>query len=91
MDPRIPHHMVVMFRAPQLYLRVKYPFVCHSPRYTAVRIKNRSKSTCVITVAAMRKYDGAACPSYRLKLKYPFSFSVRYFRLITQQHESRTV
>jgi len=61
MNPRIPHHKVVMFRAPQLYLRVKHPlwfFICHvHPRYTAVRIKNCWKSTSVITVATMKNTD----------------------------------
>ena len=46
-----------------------------SPRYTAVRIKS---STSVIKVTAMQEYDGAACPSYRLKLKYPLPYSVSY-------------
>jgi len=35
------------------------------------------------------KYDGAAHPSYRLKLKYPLPFSVSYVWLITLQYESR--
>jgi len=51
-------------------------------RYTAVRIKSCWKTTSVITVATMRKYDGAARPNYRrgyrLKLKYPLPFSVSY-------------
>jgi len=28
------------------------------------------------------KYDGAVCPGYRLKLKYPLSFSVSYVQLL---------
>ena len=32
-----------------------------------------------------KKYNGAACPSYRLKLKYPLPFSVSYVRLVTNQ------
>jgi len=35
------------------------------------------------------KYDGAAHPSYRLKLKYPLPFSVSYVQLVTQQYESK--
>jgi len=34
------------------------------------------------------KFDGAAYPSCRLKLKYPLPFSVSYARLITQQYKS---
>jgi len=37
------------------------------------------------------KHNGAARPSYRLKLKYPFPFSVSFVRLVTQQYESRTI
>jgi len=37
------------------------------------------------------KYDGAARPSYRLKLKYLLSFSVSCVRLVTQQYKSGTV
>ena len=54
MNPRISHHKV---RTPQLYLRVKsitiLCFLC-SLRYSAIRIKNCSKSTSVITVATMK-------------------------------------
>jgi len=32
-----------------------------------------------IKVAAMQKYDGTTRPSYRLKLKYPLTFSVSFF------------
>ena len=37
------------------------------------------------------KYNGAARPSYCLKLKNPFPFSVSYVWLVTQQYESRSV
>jgi len=37
------------------------------------------------------KYDGGACPTYRLKLKYLYPFFVSYFWLVTQQYESRSV
>jgi len=56
MIPRIPHHKVTTFCTPQLYLRVKYPlqFFCLPcpPCYTAVQIKNCSKSMSVITMYA---------------------------------------
>ena len=42
-------------------------------------------------IATMLKYDGAMRPCYCLELKYPLSFSVSYFQLVTQQHESRIV
>ena len=41
-----------------------------SPCYTAVRIKNCSKSLSVIKVATRKSTDSAAHPSYHLKLKY---------------------
>jgi len=37
------------------------------------------------------KHDGAARPSYHLKPKYPFPFSISYVQLVTQQYESITV
>jgi len=37
----------------------------------------------------MQKYNGAACPSYRLKLKYLLPFLVSYVRLVTQQFKSK--
>jgi len=78
MNPRILHYKVVMFRMPQLYLRVRYSlwFLCMlcSPQYTAVQIKNCSRSTSV--VATMQKYNGATCSSYNLKLKYPLPNSL---------------
>jgi len=72
---------------------VSITFLCLlcSPHYTAVRIKNCSTSISVFKVATMKKYDGAAHPSYHLKLKYPYPFSVSYVRLVTQQYESRSV
>jgi len=92
MNPRIPHHKdshaSIIFES-EVSITV-FCLLC-SPRYTAVQIKNCSKSTSVIKVATTKKYDGAVHPSYRLKLKYPLPFSVSYVRLITQQYESRTV
>jgi len=37
------------------------------------------------------KYNGAARPTYRLKLKYPLPFSASYVWLVTQQYKSRSV
>ena len=37
------------------------------------------------------KYNGAVCPSYWMKLKYPLPFSVSYAWLITPQWKSRSV
>jgi len=34
-----------------------------------------------------KKYNGAAYPSYRLKLNYPLILSVCYVQLVTQQYE----
>ena len=54
MNPRIPHHNLVM---PQLYLRMKYPlrfFVCY---FHPVTQQYESKSTSVIKVAAMKNTD----------------------------------
>ena len=45
----------------------------------------------VIKGSRYKKYDGAALPDYRLKLKYLFPFPVSYIQLITQQYESRSV
>jgi len=89
MNPRIPHLKVLMFRAESEVSILVLCMPC-SPHFTAVQIKS-AKGMSIITVAAMRKYDGAARFSYRLRLKYPFPFSVRYFRLIKRQYESRTV
>ena len=44
-----------------------------------------------IEVTIMKSVDSAAHPSYRLKPKYPFCFSVSYVQLITQQFELTTV
>ena len=91
MNPRIPHHKVVMFHSPQLYLRVKHPlrfFVTHvHPLHSSMNQELFEKYICN-QIAPMRKYDGAMCPSYRMKLKYPLPFSASYFQLITQQYES---
>jgi len=89
MNPRILHHKVL--RASESEVSITVLCMPCSPRYTAVRIKSCSKSTPVIKVATMRKYNGTTCPSYRLKLKYPLPFSASYFQLVTQQYESRTV
>jgi len=62
-----------------------------SAHYAAVRIKNCSKSMSVIKGSHYEKYDGVACPSYRLKLKYPFPFPVSYVQLVTQQYKLITV
>jgi len=92
MNPRILHHKI-----PRASIisesEVSITVLCMpcSPRYTAVQIKNCSKSTPVIKVATIRKYDGTVCPSYRLKLKYPLPVPVSYFQLVIQQYESRTV
>ena len=124
MNPRIPHHEVVMVPRTSIIFEseVSITALCLlcSPRYTAVWIKNCLKSTPVIKetttmvlcTPAMftqlhsstnqelfekyicnhyEKYDGAACPMYRLKLKYPLPFSVSYAQLVTQQYESRNV
>jgi len=55
--------------------------------FTPLHSRNCSKSTSAIK----EKYDGAARPSYRLKLKYPFPLSVSCVQLISQQYESITV
>jgi len=92
MNPCIPHHKV-----PRASIisesEVSITVLCLpcSPRYTAVQIKNCSKSTPVIKVATMQKYNGTARPTYRLKLKYSLPFSFSYFQLVTQQYESRTI
>jgi len=89
MSPCIPHHKVAN-NVPRVSIisesAVSITVLCLpcSSRYTAVRINNCSKSTSFITVAAMQKYDRATHPSYRLKLKYPLPFSVRYFQRVTQ-------
>jgi len=92
MNPCILHHKV-----PRTSIisesEVSITILCMpcSPHYTAVRIKNCSKSMPAIKVATMRKYNGTARPSYRLKLNYPLPFPVSYFQLVIQQYESRTV
>jgi len=48
--------------------------------------------TCICNQSSQyEKYDGATCPSCRLKLKYPLPFSVSYVRLVTQHYKLRTV
>ena len=80
MNPRIPHHKAVMFLRASIISEseVSITTICLpcSPCYTAVQIKNCSNSTSVIKVATMQKYDGTACSSYHLKLKYSFPFPV---------------
>ena len=72
MNPRIPHHKVA--RASIISeSEVSITVLCllYSPHYTAVRIKNCSKSTSVIIRSShYEKYSGTAHPSYRLKLKH---------------------
>jgi len=81
MNPRIPHHKVVMILYASIISEseVFIMVLCLPclPHYTAVRIKN-----CSISMSNQsshyEKYDGTACPSYPLKLKYPLPFSVSY-------------
>jgi len=88
MNPHILYHMVVM--VPRASIRseseVSITVLCLqcSPHYTAVRIKNHSKSMPVNKGSRYEKYNGVMCPSYRLKLKYPFPFPVSYVQLVTQ-------
>jgi len=87
LNPCILHHKVPrasIISENELVVSITVLCMPCSPHYTAVRIKNCSKSTPVIKVATMRKYDGTTHPSYRLKLKYPLPFSVSYFQLVTQ-------
>ena len=94
MNPRIPHHKVVIVARASIISEseVSVTVLCLlcSTRYTVVRIKNCSKSTSVITGATM-KNTMVACPTYHLKLKYLLPFFVSYVCLVTQQYESRSV
>jgi len=53
MNPRIPHHKVVV-RASIISVSITVLCLLCSPHYTAVRIENCSKSTSVITAATMK-------------------------------------
>ena len=74
---------MVIFRAPQLYLRVKYPlrfFVCHvHPLHSSTNQELFKKY-----VEPLCRNTMGLCPRYHLKLKYPLPFSVSYFQLITR-------
>ena len=78
MNPRIPHHTLVM--VPRVSIipesKISIAVLC-LPYHTAVQIKDCSKSMSVIAIKHMMP-DGAARPSYRLKLKYPLPFPVSY-------------
>jgi len=91
MNPRIPHHKVVMIHMPQLYLRVKHPlqfFVSYIlPLHSSTNQELFKKYLC----NQRSHYEKYGCPSYHLKLKYPLLFSVSFVQLVTQQHKSRTV
>jgi len=92
MNPCIPHHKVahtLIISESEVSIMVLC-LLC-SPCYTAVRIKNCSKSMSVIKVVTMKNMDGAVLPSYHLKLKYPLPFFVSYVQLVTQKYKSRTV
>jgi len=72
MNPRIPHKVVMVLHASIISeSEVSITVLCllFSPHYTAVGIKNCSKSTSVIKVATM-KNTMVPHPSYPLKLKY---------------------
>ena len=62
MNPRIPHHKVpctsIISESEESITVLCLP--C-SPHYTAVQIKNCSKSMPVIKVATMLKYDDTTC------------------------------
>jgi len=58
MNPRIPHHKVVMVARALIISKsevsITVLYLLRSPHYTAVQIKNCSKTTSVITVAIMK-------------------------------------
>jgi len=91
MNPHIPHHKVVMVPRASIISESEVSIRFFVYYFHPVTQQYESKSTSVIKVTTMKKYDGAARPSYHLKLKYPLSFCVSYVRLITQQYESRTL
>ena len=83
----IPHHKVVMVCMSQLYLGMHAMFI---PLHSRMNQELLEKYVC-FKVATMKSTDSAMHPSYRLKLKYPFPFSVSYVQLIIKQYKSRTV
>ena len=68
MNPHIPHHKIVLVARASIISEseVSITLLC-SPCYTAVQTKN-----CYICnySSHYEKYNGAACPSHHLKLKY---------------------
>jgi len=64
--------------------------VMFTPLHSRMNQELLEKYVCV-KVTTMKSADSAVRSSYRLKLKYPFRFSVSYVQLVTQQFESRTV
>jgi len=94
MNPRILHHKV-LHASIISESEVSITVVCLlcSPCYDIHSSTNQElfeKYSCNQS-SHHKKYDGATCPSYRLKLKYPLPFSVSYVRLAIQQCESRAV
>jgi len=61
-----------------------------SPCYTAVRIKNCSKSMSIITVATTKIW-WCRVPQLLSETEASLPFSVSYVQLILQQYESRSV
>jgi len=98
MNPRIPHHKVVMVARASIISEseVSITILCLlcAPRYRAVQSSTNQelfeKHVCNHS-SHNEKYNGAAHSGYHLKLKYPLPFHVSYIWLITQQYESRSV
>jgi len=94
MNPRIPHHKV------NGYVRLNYIWEwsihyrslsdMYTPLHSSTNQELFEKHVCNHG-SHYEKHNGAVCPSYRLKLKYPLPFSVSYDWLVTQQYESRSV
>ena len=66
MNPRIPHHITVARASIISESEVPITVLCllRPPHYTAIRIKNCSKSTSVITVATMKNTMAPHAPVF---------------------------
>jgi len=73
MNPRIPHHKVVMVPHASIISEISITVLC-----LCYPVTELFKKFICNHLYHYEKHDGATRPSYDLKLKYPLPFSVSY-------------
>jgi len=93
MNPHIPHYKVLcasIISKSEVSIKVLCLLRMFTLLHSSTKQELFEKYVCNQS-SHNKKYDGAAHPSYPLKLKYTLPFSVSCIQLVTQQYESRTV